>query len=42
MKKNVNKKVLTIAETAVLVAIVILMAFTPLGYLKIGPPRHRT
>ena len=37
MKKNVNKKVLTIAETAVLVAIVILMAFTPLGYLKIGP-----
>ena len=37
MKKNVNKKVLTIAETAVLMAIVLLMAFTPLGYLRVGP-----
>ena len=31
-----RSKIVTMAETALLTAIVILMAFTPLGYLRIG------
>jgi len=31
-----KRKILNLAQTAILLAIVILMAFTPLGYLKLG------
>ena len=34
---NTSNKVREIALTAVLAAIVLLMAFTPLGYLRVGP-----
>lgn len=34
---NTNSKVRQTALTAVLAAIVLLMAFTPLGYLRVGP-----
>ena len=35
--KNTSSKVRETALTAVLAAIVLLMAFTPLGYLRVGP-----
>ena len=35
--RNTSSKVREIALTAVLAAIVLLMAFTPLGYLRVGP-----
>lgn len=34
---NVNKKTLYLVEMALLVAIIFIMAFTPLGYLNVGP-----
>lgn len=34
---NTNSKVREITLTAILAAIVLLMAFTPLGYLRVGP-----
>ena len=34
---NISSKVRETALTAVLAAIILLMAFTPLGYLRIGP-----
>lgn len=37
MKKLSQPKTLRMVQTAVLAAIIILMAFTPLGYLRIGP-----
>lgn len=36
MKNDQSKKTLQLVQMAVLTAIIILMAFTPLGYLKIG------
>lgn len=36
MEKNKKSKVLYMTELALLTAIVVLMAFTPLGYLRIG------
>ncbi len=35
-KERVNPKVLYLSELAILIAIIILMAFTPAGYLRIG------
>ncbi len=35
-KERVNKNVLYLSELAILVAILLLMAFTPAGYLRIG------
>ena len=35
--RNTNTQVRQTALTAVLAAVVLLMAFTPLGYLRIGP-----
>lgn len=32
-----KKKTIVLAETAILAALILLMAFTPLGYLRIGP-----
>ena len=32
-----KKNVLRLAQTAILLAIIVVMAFTPVGYLKIGP-----
>lgn len=37
MNKQRSPKTLRMVQTAVLTAIIILMAFTPLGYLRIGP-----
>ena len=34
---NTSSKVRQTALTAVLAAVVLLMAFTPLGYLRVGP-----
>ena len=37
-KRKVNrKKIIALTENAMLSAIIVLMAFTPLGYLQIGP-----
>lgn len=33
-KERINKKVLYLSELAILVAIILLMAFTPIGYIK--------
>lgn len=33
---NLNKKVHQITLTAILMAVIVLMAFTPVGYLKVG------
>ena len=38
MKNDRKDKILWLSQMAVLTAIVIIMAFTPLGYLRIGPP----
>ena len=35
-KERINKKVLYMSELGILIAILLLMAFTPVGYLKIG------
>lgn len=32
-----TKKIVLLSETAILAALILLMAFTPLGYLRIGP-----
>lgn len=37
MKNNIRSKTLHLTRLGMLSAIIILMAFTPLGYLKIGP-----
>ena len=37
MNKQTDPKTLRMVQTAVLTAIIILMAFTPLGYLRVGP-----
>ena len=37
MKKNQMSKLVKFTQLAVLAAIVVVMSFTPLGYLKIGP-----
>ncbi len=37
MKKNQMSKLVMLVQLAVLTAIVVVMSFTPLGYLKIGP-----
>jgi uncharacterized membrane protein len=37
MKTLTRSQILWMVQTAILTAIIILMAFTPLGYLKIGP-----
>jgi uncharacterized membrane protein len=36
MNTNMHPKILWMVQTAILTAIIILMAFTPLGYLKVG------
>ena len=35
-KKKTSKKVLLLTQTAILTAIIFLMSFTPIGYLKVG------
>lgn len=37
MEKRAKSKTLQMAQLAILLAILLIMAFTPLGYLKIGP-----
>lgn len=37
MEKRARSKTLQMAQLAILLAILLIMAFTPLGYLKIGP-----
>lgn len=37
MEKRARSKTLQMAQLAILLAILLVMAFTPLGYLKIGP-----
>ena len=36
MNTNTHAKTLWMAQTAILAAVILLMAFTPLGYLKVG------
>ena len=35
-KERINKNILYMSELGILIAILLLMAFTPVGYLRIG------
>ena len=37
MEKRATSKTLQMVQLAILLAILLVMAFTPLGYMKIGP-----